>query len=277
MNQLFVKLRIRGNSVKYRKLLSTEDQIYPVFDDMVDSAVKYDTRTLIDDGEWFYIEEFSEKDFAIDIISDHYDTVDFDSLNYRDFNKIDYLFTLDEDTIYFQNISKSSLIQRKAIFHVGEGFKYDEGCSAIILNKFPDAIYKKQVDTLYFRKLSTISSIFKGIDQLYREATKQETVAFLDKDFITLKNGFGTERVKIANRKRIAMAVDTLKSLDEREQERVFSYIGEYCPDLKSTDHSFEIGSEDDLKLLLFGIEQRFYTTLVGGQKRIANSVIAMS
>ena len=34
--------------------------------------------------------------------------------------------------------------------------------------------------------------------------------------------------------------------------------------------------SEDELKMVLFGIEQRFYTTPVGDEKRIANSVIPM-
>ena len=32
-----------------------------------------------------------------------------------------------------------------------------------------------------------------------------------------------------------------------------------------------------DMKKLLFGIEQRFYTTPVGGEKRIANSVILLN
>jgi hypothetical protein len=40
------------------------------------------------------------------------------------------------------------------------------------------------------------------------------------------------------------------------------------------TDTSFEVGTEDELKMLLYGIEQRFYTTIVGGEKRIANSVV---
>lgn len=42
------------------------------------------------------------------------------------------------------------------------------------------------------------------------------------------------------------------------------------------TATSFEVGSEDELKMLLYGIEQRFYTTVVGGEKRIANSVIPL-
>ena len=54
----------------------------------------------------------------------------------------------------------------------------------------------------------------------------------------------------------------------------VFTYIGEYCPELKVSETSFEVGNEEELKMLLYGIEQRFYTTIVGEEKRIANSVV---
>ena len=66
----------------------------------------------------------------------------------------------------------------------------------------------------------------------------------------------------------------TLNELNEDDRKNIFSYIGDYCPELQIAESSFEIGSEDDMKKLLFGIEQRFYTTLVGGEKRIANSII---
>lgn len=147
---------------------------------------------------------------------------------------------------------------------------------AIALNEIPDAVYVKAEDKLYFRKLASVTGIFKGIDQLYREATESETERFLERDFITLKNDFCSEQVKTANRKRIALAEDTLSHLQKEEQEKIFTYIGDYCPGLKCANGSFEIGDENDLKLLLFGIEQRFYTTLVGNEKRIANSVIRL-
>ena len=36
---------------------------------------------------------------------------------------------------------------------------------------------------------------------------------------------------------------------------------------MKVSENSFEVGSENELKMLLYGIEQRFYTTPVGGEK----------
>lgn len=46
--------------------------------------------------------------------------------------------------------------------------------------------------------------------------------------------------------------------------------------DLIAENDSFKISNEKELKLLLYGIEQRFYTTPDGRERRIANSVIVM-
>ena len=93
-------------------------------------------------------------------------------------------------------------------------------------------------------------------------------------DFIQLKQNYNASKVKTANRKRIALAQKTLESLDADSRRNIFTYIGEYCPELKVSATSFEVGDEEELKMLLYGIEQRFYTTIVGGEKRIANSVV---
>ena len=112
---------------------------------------------------------------------------------------------------------------------------------------------------------------------LYREATQEETDSFLANDFISLKDDYSGSKVKTANRKRIALAAKTLSELDEPDRKNIFTYIGDYCPALKVYENSLELGSENELKMLLYGIEQRFYTTPVGGEKRLANSVIRLN
>lgn len=62
--------------------------------------------------------------------------------------------------------------------------------------------------------------------------------------------------------------------LSIEEKMRIISYIGEYCSSLKRVEDAFEIGTEKDLKLLLYGLQERFYTTPIGDEKRIANSII---
>ena len=72
------------------------------------------------------------------------------------------------------------------------------------------------------------------------------------------------------------MALETLRSLSKEEQLTIFNYIRNYCPELDNKDNKFTIHNEDTLKKLLYGIEQRYYTTPVGEERRLANSVISL-
>lgn len=276
MKNICVKLSQHENN-KYRKMLSSEETIFPEFAPETASTSPYTPGAAIQDDDWFCITNAGSKDYSIDLLSESFSTVDMDSLTRAEFDKIDYLFVVDDRFIYFQNVSKSKLVSQKRIVHFGEGFTYKTNCAEIVIKDLPDAIYDKTTDNLYFRRLESITSIFRGIDMLYREATQEETDTFLASDFISLKGDYSGSKVKTANRKRIALAAKTLSELGETDRKNIFSYIGEYCPDLKVSENAFEVGSENELKMLLYGIEQRFYTTPVGGEKRLANSVITLN
>lgn len=275
MEYVCAKLKQREKE-KYRKILSLNDSLYsfPLID--TESVITYKPGVLLEDGEWFCIHQASKEAYSIDLISTEYESVDLQALERKDFKRIDFLFVISDTYITFQKVSKSKLISKRCILALGEQFQYQSEINEIVINDIPDAIYNKQTDTLYFRRLESITSIFKGIDQIYREATEEETSQFLKNDFINLKNGYSSSNVKTPNRKRIALAMKTLDELTEVDRRNIFSYIGDYCPELKVSEDSFDISNEEDMKKLLFGIEQRFYTTPVGGEKRIANSVIPL-
>lgn len=276
MQTICVKLRISGKVNKYRVLATTSEEVFPDINTCVASTLSYAPGASLNDGDWFKIENASQQDFTIDLLNQMYDTPDFDALTRGDFSKIDFLFLICEGDVFFQNISRTRLVKRKRVMSIGGLYKFNSDQEEIVINDLPDAIYRRDSDALYFRRLESITSIFKGIDQLYREATAEETEQFLQSDFISLKEGYTASDVKTANRKRIALAAKTLLELRSDDRNNIFSYIGEYCPELKTTANTFAIGTEDDLKLLLFGIEQRFYTTPVGGEKRIANSIVPL-
>lgn len=86
-----------------------------------------------------------------------------------------------------------------------------------------------QTDTLVFTNLATISSIFKGIDVLYEEATEQEVEEFLNEDFIELSPGYSLDKVSKPNRKRISLAMDTLNALEPEQRTQMLTYIDAYC------------------------------------------------
>ncbi len=161
----------------------------------------------------------------------------------------------------------------------GETAELEKSQTRLVINALPDAVYFKGADTLVFRNLATISSIFKGIDELYKEATKEEVEQFLDESFIELSNDYGVEKVSTPNRKRIGLAMKTLESMSADDRTNMLEYIDGYCEQKLKFDQQnqkFEISTDEDLKLLVYGIEQRFYTTPFGKEKRCANSVTTM-
>lgn len=242
------------------------------------ACVPYSPDHNLDEDSWFKIEQFSQQPFCIDLIKNNFDSKDYDDLKKEQFPHIAYIFSVQGDDFYFQKIT-SSLFIRKKILGFGEAAEIEESSNRLVINEHPDAIYFKNSDTLVFRNLAAISSIFKGIDELYREATQQETESFLQEPFIDLKNAYDASKVSKPNRKRIALAMDALARMSPQEKLGILTYIDGYCEQKLKFDKAaskFEISTDDELKLLLYGIEQRFYTTPFGQEKRLANSVVTL-
>ncbi|MEM1484249.1 hypothetical protein V6615_05135 [Oscillospiraceae bacterium PP1C4] len=277
MNHVMAKLRLRtgGENSKFRKVLSNVI-LYTLPDDLNNNVV-YHPATNLDEGEWFSISEFSRKPFFLQFLANYEDSVVYNQLEAGQTSNIDFIFTCQNaNEFYFQRIAKSQLLEKK-IITIGDQFTYKANSKDIVIHDPADAIYVKRANTLYFKKLSAITGIFKGIDELFREATTAETQAFLANDFIKLKNNFCAASVKQANRKRIALAMEALNNFDYEQKSTVFNTVKEYCPQLVAEDETFKIETESDLALLLYGIDQRFYTTPDGKEKRIANSVIRLN
>lgn len=276
MTSLIAKINLRGKKQKYRKLVTTDKQVYKSYESYIGSTYPYDPATTLDEEEWFAIENFSKTEFAIPLLTENVDSPNFDSIKRGEIGQVGYIFAKVGDVMYFQQVSKAKLVQKKCLFFVSGRLEYNDDAVSIPINDTPDAMYDRKNDKLYFQSIAGIKKIFPNIDQLYREATIGEVKEFLTLDCIQLENGFSADNVKIPNRKKIALAKDTLSKLNEEDRAAVFQYIGDYCPQIRMPTGGFSIGNEEDLRLFLFGVEQRFYTTIVGEEKRIANSIVTL-
>lgn len=271
MNYLLAKTK--GKKGGIYKVLSNNKDFFETPDDLSNSK-KYDPGYKLDEDEWYSIGKFSTQDYSLDFLKKKFISTDYNQLSTADHDKIEYLCAYQSDVYFFQKISPAQLVRKRYLSLANTPALIDNE-PLIIIHKLPDAVYDKATDTLYFKSLSTISSIFKGIASLYREATQQETETFLQSNFIALGTGYSADKVKKANRKRIAMAMDTLNGLSGKKKKNMLSYINDYCKNLPFDvkKGTFTIETEEELKLLLYGIEERFYTTQVGKEKRLANSV----
>lgn len=276
MDYILAHIKTRAKK-RIFKLVSEQSLFDPVTVDLT-ACVPYNPDHNLDEDSWFKIEGFSNQAFCIDLLQKVFDSKDYDDLTKENFSKIAYLFAVQGDDFYFQKVTPSLFVKRKTLVF-GEAATLEQSQTRLVINALPDAVYFKGSDTLVFRNLATISSIFKGIDELYKEATKEEVEQFLDESFIELSNDYGVEKVSTPNRKRIGLAMKTLESMSADDKTNMLEYIDGYCEQklkFNQQNQKFEISTDEDLKLLVYGIEQRFYTTPFGNEKRCANSVTTM-
>ncbi|EPL3049033.1 ATP F0F1 synthase synthase [Morganella morganii] len=270
-----ILIKVKGLRKKpYRKLIS-DYKLFEAIDINIDYCVTYSPDHNLDEDTWFKVEQFSQQPFSLDIFNQPFDSKDYDDATKEQFSKISYLVSVQNQGFYFQKITPALFI-RKKIIAFGESAKIEQSESRLIINTIPDAIYIKEFDSLVFRNLATISSIFPGIDMLYKEATNEEVENFLSEPFIELSSEYEVEKVSKPNRKRVALAMATLATMSSEDKVNMLTYIDGYCDQRLNFDqenNKFLISTDDELKHLLYGIEQRFYTTPFGHEKRLANSV----
>lgn len=273
MECLLAKIKRKKNE-PYRRITSGKAAFEEV-DITTINCLLYVPEYKLDDDEWFKIEDFDQTVFCLDILKKSFVDSEYNDIDKKDFVNISYLISVQNDGFYFQNITPSSFIRLKTIVF-GEVSKIVDDNKQIFIKKIPDAIYYPNSKTLFFKNLSFITGIFKNIGKLYKEATQKEVDTFLDLPFIKKGKGYDTKKVTALNRKLITVAMDALHKLTPQEQDTLFVYVNSYsdkdinyCIDSKS----FEIKCETGLKTLLYGIHERFYTTPIGDERRVANSV----
>jgi hypothetical protein len=272
MDYLIAKIK-KEKENPYEKLWSGDNEVYTMPLDL-DGAIPYEAGRELDDDEWFKIENFTEQEFCIDILKSEFRTTDYPEANKSKTSTIEFICDYRDNVYFFQKILRTSLLVQKRIT-LGDNISLDNGEKSIVINDVPDAIFVEESNVLYFKKLQRISAIFNGIEELYKEATKEETEGFVKNDFIQLGDGYEVDKIKTMNRKRIAMAMETLKSFNKRQRKEVLDYTHKYYPHLKyqSEKSIFTVDNEDEMKYLLWGIEQRYYTTPITKENRVANSV----
>jgi len=258
MNYLIAEIKKRGKKDKVFKVLSSEEEIYTLPDDL-DNPETYKSDYKLEDDEWFHIPDFKETDYCIDLLKDNFVSTDFNQISRTNLDKLKFLVAYqkydDKSYFFFQKVNSSQLV-KKSWFKLSNTPSLEKDAPIVIINNVPDAIYSVADDILYFKRLTAITSIFRGISDLYREATQKETEDFLKESFIQLQDDYGASKVKTANRKRIAMAVETFESFTPKQKTQIFDYIKDYCPDIPYDEQNrkFAIKDEEGLKHLLWGI-----------------------
>lgn len=270
---------VKGNTKKKIFKLISNHTLFTFDQSCLNFCVEYDPSHNLDEDSWFKITNFRSQSFCPDILKNNMDSKDYDDLEKHQFGNISYIISVQGRNFYFQKVSIGVFVRRKMI-SFGETVEIEEKATRIAIKDEPDAIYLTDEDMLVFKKLSAISDIFKGIDILFKEATNEEVQKFLESPFIAISPDYQVNSVSKPNRKRITPALEALENMTEDQKLQLVPYIKEYYPNELKLDQSnerFVISSDNELKTLLYGVQERFYTTKFGGEKRVANSVRAIT
>ncbi len=162
------------------KVLSTSEDIFELPD--LTNFVPYSPSTNLEDGEWFCIDDFLSTSYSNDFLSKTMplNTTTLNQLPVDKFSKIKYLCVERGDKKLFQKMLPSQFISKKW-FSVSDAPVLNSSEKIISFHSTPDSIYDSTNDKLYFRDISKAKAIFKGIEELYREATQEEVTEFLGK------------------------------------------------------------------------------------------------
>lgn len=266
-------VRLKGTEQIFRQIFGDRD-VYSVPD--FSDCLEYDDERKLEEQQWFKVDNFTSQDYCPEYLKEPLQTV-YDNINSDEFPYIDYLFgTLnDEQVLWFLHVTAGKYIKRTLLqFFNGEPDLVENDRKLLELANEPHAYFVRQSNTLYFKNLSSITSIFKGIEILFREATDEEVIEFVNSPVVTLGAGYVTDMIKTQNRKRLKAAKEKYDSFTPEQKEVLNDYLRDYCPDLaRGDDGSYVVNRESELAMLLNGINQRYYTTPIDNERRLANSV----
>lgn len=109
---------------------------------------------------------------------------------------------------------------------------------------------------------------------LFKEATDDEVDNILHLKILDVAPDFTKDKVKTANRRRIREAMDMYNSYTPKQKDQLPQYLQRYCSELAfdTATRRFRITDEKTLTQLLNGMRQRYYTTEISNEKKVALS-----
>lgn len=265
--------KINKKPHQYYKIL-TNVKLFEM-DYKFDKVKNYVDDYKLQDDEWFVVDDFTKQSYCLPFLRQEFIPVTLPFMKSEDYNNVDYIISVQSDIYYlFQKVTSSNVYKKRRMVSFSEEARLIDDENILVIKELPDCVFDKQVDKLYFKNLSSITSIFDGINILYREATDNEVENFLTLDILNVADGFNKENVKTANRRRIKEATEKYNNFTKEQKENIPVYISKYCPSLydKSTD-KINISNEVELANLLNVLNQRYYTTEIDGEMRLAHSV----
>lgn len=217
----------------------------------------------LNDDEIFFISLSDEEKLKINdlLISTNANNIDKRSLL-----ELNFLFIIKEKSIYFQRIFKSNLINKPYISFSDVATLHTKKTILVIQDRTEVAFVDGKV---YFFKFSDLTAIFNYLSHYYREATKEDLRQFSSHKKINIKTDLKLEKLPKTILQKIAQIVDNFTTLEQN-----FKTYQKYSADYVNifNNQTIEISNKKDIEELHNLIFQKYYKSVIGSEKRLANS-----
>ncbi len=246
----------------------------------LDEAIAYDPNNT-DSEQWFYVDAYNEKEGFLHLLDSDFDVAELESISRGQFEEycMEFIAYYHNHRYYIQKFTKGNYLKRKWFAWNGDAVEYCEQDGLVLVNPMPHCIYDNQEHRMYFKDISKAYSVFNNLKLDYRTATDDETTQMLESDIIQAI-GFDASNVGVSNRKRITSVFAKYNEYPQDKKEILKSYIrgkvGGNLPFDEATG-KFVVNNDTQLRLLLYGIQQRLYQQPLEEETQVATASTGLS
>lgn len=261
--------------------MKIQDQIdIPVLNhvDLSDSMV-YDPNNNVA-HQWFKLEHLQQTQYYNELFRNPIDAGELTTLNVNQLDDIKFFAYYVNNRFYIQRMLLGCYIKKAGFWSCGEQIQFSNDNKMVTINPIPDGVYDLQTDTLYFQELNRLYNIFPNIKLEYVQGTATSIRDFLSNDIIDLDAGFTENDVSLSNRKRINEVARVYNGYTQDQKNELRNYIHLFSNgDLEYNDLNckFKIKNDIELRLLLFGMQMRFYKQPLNEETQVATSTTSIS
>lgn len=265
-----------GKSIK-RVLFQQEISVFTEYRNIdLQHAISYSPNSTLDEDQWFFLDSLPEKNIknpittCLDASSNNWVQISAD-----EYTSIRFLTLIDKvnGRAFYQKVPNSMLIKKPRLNWTGLNDQPNISVDPIILiNEIPDAIYSEVTDKLYFKDISKLTDIFRGIDQQFKEATEVEVSDFVNSNIFNTASGFDIKKVSTPVRKKINAVQTRFDSFSATEQVQFISNVQQYLSHITFQNGKFIINNNEDVRDLADALDQKFHETPITKEKRRTQS-----
>lgn len=241
-------------------------------------AVAYDPNNT-EANQWFKIDGFDQKEGFLPLLAQQINVADLESLDRQQYDNIEFIAFFDQGRYYMQKITRGNYLKKKWFSWDGDILRYQEDEGIIYINPVPNCIYDTNTRAIYFMDIAKAYGIFSNLKLDYKAATDDEANRFLQSDIVDAQT-LPIEKVGVSNRKRITSILTKYEAYTPNEKATLKEYIKKSVGanlDFDDNAKKFVVNTDTQLRLLLYGIQQRFYMPPLEDEVQVATSSTRIS